>query len=211
MSKISKAGRAVGIYGCFTETGEPSEARATVAKVKTCLLCMKPLKEKQRLICTHAFCAACLKGSVARLGLQCPVCLKALIVVGDQPEGEMTVKHLKDCFGKDCVSIIYNIPSGIQTEAHPNPGKPFTGIQTEAWLPAEQYDSFSMTYKVDLKVLKLLQTAFEQKLVFTVAATDGAADRVVFTDIPHARNLYECSESGFVEKVTAALRFKGIK
>ncbi|KAJ8376956.1 hypothetical protein SKAU_G00075360 [Synaphobranchus kaupii] len=210
MSKISKAGRAVGIYGCFTETGESSEARATAAEVETCLLCMKPLQEKHRLICTHAFCAACLERSVGRLGLQCPVCLKALSVVGDQPEGEMTEKHLKDCFGKECVCIMYNIPSGIQTEAHPNPGKPFTGIQTEAWLP-NKYDSYSMTYKVDLKVLKLLQTAFEQKLVFTVAATDGAADRVVFNGIPHAGNLYECSESGFVEKVTAALRFKGIE
>ncbi|KAJ8376919.1 hypothetical protein SKAU_G00074990 [Synaphobranchus kaupii] len=158
MSKISKAGRAVGIYGCFTETGEPSEARATAAEVETCPLCMKPLQKKQRLICTHAFCAACLKGSVERLGLQCP-------------------------------------------EAHPNPGKPFTGIQTKDWLPDSPEGQ---------EVQRLLQRAFEQKLVFTVAATDAAADRVVFTDIPHA-DQSQCSQPGFLQKVKAALRVKLIK
>ncbi|KAJ8376957.1 hypothetical protein SKAU_G00075370 [Synaphobranchus kaupii] len=213
MSKISKAGRAVGIYGCFTEAGEPSEARATAAEVETCPLCMEPLQKKQRLICTHAFCTVCLKRSVGRLGLQCPVCLKALKVVGDQPDGQMTVKRRQDCFGKECFCITYNISSGIQKEAHPNPGKPFTGIQTEAWLP-NPCNWESKTYEGQ-EVLRLLQRAFEQKLVFTVSfkytATGGAADRVVFTDIPHARNLYECSEDGFLKKVRAALRVKFIK
>ncbi|KAJ8376945.1 hypothetical protein SKAU_G00075250 [Synaphobranchus kaupii] len=202
MSKISKAGRAVGIYGCFTETGEPSEARATAAKVETCPLCMKPLKEKHRLICAHAFCAACLVRSVGRLGRQCPVCQKALIVVGDQPEGKMTVTHLKDCFGIDYGNIMYKIPSGIQTEAHPNPGKPFTGIQTTAWLPYSPEGQ---------EVLKLLQRAFEQKLVFTVAATNGAADRVVFTGIPYTENPLDCLQDGFLQKVKVALRAKGIE
>ncbi|KAJ8376952.1 hypothetical protein SKAU_G00075320 [Synaphobranchus kaupii] len=209
MSKISKAGRAVAISGCFTETGEPSEARATAAKVETCPLCMEPFQKKQRLICTHAFCAACLEKSVARVGLQCPVCLKALSVVGDQPEGEMVLKNLKDCFGTDIVCIMYNIPSGIQTEAHPNPGKPFTGIQTEAWIP-NRYYSYDKTYQ-GKEVLKLLQRAFEQKLIFTVYATDGAADRVVFTDIPHARNFYECREPDFLQKVSMAIEAKFIR
>ncbi|KAJ8376930.1 hypothetical protein SKAU_G00075100 [Synaphobranchus kaupii] len=200
MSKISKAGRAGGIYGCFTEAGEPSEARATAAEVETCPLCMKPLQKKQRLICTHAFCAACLKRSVGRLGRQCPVCLKALRVVGDQPEGEMTwecIKLVEDFFMINC-----NIPSGIQTEAHPNPGKPFTGIQTTVWLPYTPEGR---------EVLKLLQRAFEQKLVFTVAATDGAADRVVYNDIPHAALPSQCSQPGFLQEVKVAIRAKGIE
>ncbi|KAG5849924.1 hypothetical protein ANANG_G00076860 [Anguilla anguilla] len=169
MSKISQAGQAVSTYGCFTETGEPSEARATAADVEACPLCMKPLK-KQRLICTHAFCSACLERSVERLGLHCPVCLNALIVVGDQPKGQMTWGRWSAF-----LCITYNIASGIQTEAHPNPGKPFTGIQTKAYLPDTREGK---------EVLKLLQTAFDQKLVFTVAATDEAVDRVDFGDIP---------------------------
>ncbi|KAJ8376951.1 hypothetical protein SKAU_G00075310 [Synaphobranchus kaupii] len=201
MSKISKAGRAVGIYGCFTETGESSEARATAAEVETCPLCMEPLQKKQRLICTHAFCAACLKRSVETLGLQCPVCPKVLIVVGDQPEGQMTVNHLKTRLG-ECFSIMYYIPNGLQTEAHPNTGKPFTGIQTTALLPNSPEGQ---------EVLKLLQKAFEQKLVFTVAATDGAADRVVYNDIPHAGDHIQCREPDFLKKVRAALRTKGIE
>ncbi|KAJ8376939.1 hypothetical protein SKAU_G00075190 [Synaphobranchus kaupii] len=198
MSKISKAGRAVGIYGCFTETGEPPEARATAAEVETCPLCMEPLQKKQRLICTHAFCAACLERSVETLGLQCPVCRKALKVVGDQPEGEMTWEQT---MFRDFL-VTYNIPSGIQMEANPNPGKPFTGIQTKGWLPNSPEGQ---------EVLKLLQRAFEQKLVFTVAATDGAADRVVFTDIPHAGKMSESYQHGFLQEVKAALRAKGIE
>uniref|UniRef100_A0A0E9XXI2 Zinc finger C3HC4 RING-type domain-containing protein n=2 Tax=Anguilla TaxID=7935 RepID=A0A0E9XXI2_ANGAN len=51
---------------------------------------MKPWQNKLRLMCTHAFCEACLRDSVSRVGRQCPVCLTALTVVGDQPEGQMT-------------------------------------------------------------------------------------------------------------------------
>ncbi|KAJ8376942.1 hypothetical protein SKAU_G00075220 [Synaphobranchus kaupii] len=202
MSKISQADRAVGIYGCFTETGEPSEARATAAEVETCPLCMEPLQKKQRLICTHAFCAACLEISVETLGLQCPVCPKALRVVGDQPEGEMTWELERLNLLGNSLLINYKIPSGIQTEANPNPGKPFTGIQTTALLPYSPEGQ---------EVLKLLQRAFEQKLVFTVAATNGAADRVVFNDIPHAGVFMQCRESGFLRKVKAALKAKFIK
>ncbi|KAJ8376941.1 hypothetical protein SKAU_G00075210 [Synaphobranchus kaupii] len=197
MSKISKAGRAVGIYGCFTETGEPSETRATAAEVEICPLCMEPLQKKQRLICTHAFCADCLEGSILTLGLQCPVCLKALRVVGDQPEGKMTWER-KDWF----LLISYIIPKRIQTKAHPNPGKLFIGIKTEAWLPNSWEGE---------EVLKLLQRAFEQKLVFTVAATDGAAERVVFNDIPHSGDMNACYKRGFLQEVKAALRAKGIE
>ncbi|XP_035269836.1 E3 ubiquitin/ISG15 ligase TRIM25-like [Anguilla anguilla] len=198
MSKISKAGRAMGIYGCFTETREPSEARVTAAEVETCPTCLKPWQNKQRLICTHAFCAACLRDSVSRVGRQCPVCLKALTVVGDQPEGQMTVQYV----GNKLFSITYNIPNGIQTEAHPNPGKPFIGIQTAAILTNTPEGQ---------EVLKLLRRAFDQKLVFTVAATDGAEDRVIYADIPHAGHQNECSQPGFLNKVKAALRAKGIQ
>ncbi|XP_035269828.1 E3 ubiquitin/ISG15 ligase TRIM25-like isoform X3 [Anguilla anguilla] len=199
MSKISKACRAMGIYGCFTETREPSETRVTAADVEACPLCMKPWQNKLRLICTHAFCAACLRDSVSRVGRQCPVCLKALAVVGDQPQGQMTVKN---DLVKNFSCISYNIPNGIQTEAHPNPGKPFTGIQTHAWLPKSREGE---------EVLKLLRRAFDQKLVFTVAATGGAADRVVYADIPHAALPSECRKPDFLQKVKAALRAKFIE
>ncbi|KAJ8376938.1 hypothetical protein SKAU_G00075180 [Synaphobranchus kaupii] len=86
------------------------------------------------------------------------------------------------------------------SEAHPNPGKPFTGVKTTAYFP-----------KRDQGVLKLLQRAFEQKLLFTVAATNEAADRVVFTDIPHAGHPSQCSQPGFLQKVKTALRAKGIE
>ncbi|XP_061096568.1 E3 ubiquitin/ISG15 ligase TRIM25-like [Conger conger] len=182
MSKISRAGRAV---CCFAE-GE------------TCPLCMEPFQKKQRLMCTHAFCAACLERSVERLGLQCPVCQQALRVLRDQPEGQMT--HLSNICG--FIVITYNIPGGIQTEAHPNPGKPFTGIHTKSYLPDSPEGR---------RVLKLLQRAFEQKLIFTVAATHGAADRVIYTDIPYAESRHQWEQPGFLQRLKAALRAKGIE
>ncbi|XP_061095169.1 E3 ubiquitin/ISG15 ligase TRIM25-like [Conger conger] len=203
MSKISRAGRAVGIHGCFTETHE----------VETCAHCLEPFQNKLRLMCSHAFCVSCLKETVSSLGRQCPVCLKELKVgVGDQPEGQMTVEHLKDFFGTEWHCITYNIPSGIQTEAHPNPGNPFTGLQTQSWLPKQQYIS-NDKWLYGHEVVKLLQRAFEQKLIFTVAATHGAADRVVLNDIPHARNLFECKKNGgnLLNQVKTELKFRGIE
>ncbi|KAJ8276912.1 hypothetical protein GJAV_G00069290 [Gymnothorax javanicus] len=75
-------------------------------------------------------------------------------------------------------------------EAHPNPGKPFAGIQTEAWLPYQDKGYYvNNGYMTGEKMLTLLQRAFELKLIFAVEATDGAADRVVLNGIPHARNM----------------------
>ncbi|KAJ8276908.1 hypothetical protein GJAV_G00069250 [Gymnothorax javanicus] len=195
-----------------SKTGKSSRLRVIAAKVEFCAHCSGPIKNKLRLMCSHAFCAGCLETCVDRLGRQCPVCLKELKALGDQPEGQMTAKHVKDFWGKDYICITYSIPSALQTEAHPNPGKPFDGIQTESWLPGE--DSYHNVYNYVTKkgeeVLKLLEKAFEQKLIFTVAATRGATNRVVFADIPHAKNLFQCADDGFLKRVTQALKAKYI-
>ncbi|KAJ8247967.1 hypothetical protein COCON_G00234130 [Conger conger] len=102
----------------------------------------------------------------------------------------------------DLPSITVSPHVSFEAEAHPNPGKPFTGIQTQSWL---------LDSPEGRKVLKLLQRAFEQKLIFTVAATHGAADRVVYTDIPHDASGNECKQPGFLQRVKAALRAKGIE
>ncbi|KAI1888822.1 hypothetical protein AGOR_G00172710 [Albula goreensis] len=156
-------------------------------------------QKKQRLKCTHEFCAECLRRSVESLGLLCPVCHKPLSYIGDQPEGEMTWRKPRFLH---MILISYNIPNGIQTEAHPNSGKPFTGIKENAFLPDTPEG---------MRVLQLLKRAFDQKLVFTVEATSEGADRVVYTDIPHANNWQKCDEPRFLEKVKAALRAKGIE
>ncbi|KAJ8389051.1 hypothetical protein AAFF_G00124480 [Aldrovandia affinis] len=164
---------------------------------KACSLCMASFQKKQRLICSHELCVDCLKRSVERSDLQCPVCHKALRVLGDQPEGTMTINHSTN----GCCIICYNIPNGIQTEAHPNPGMSFTGIHTNTFLP---------NTPEGIGVLQLLRRAFDQRLVFTVAATNGAKDRVIFTDIPQSTT-WDIFDHGFLEKVKAALRAKGIE
>ncbi|KAI1888824.1 hypothetical protein AGOR_G00172730 [Albula goreensis] len=176
MAKISRAGRGVGSYSCFTQPVGSSGGKATAAEGETCPLCRGCFQKKQRLKCTHEFCAECLRRSVESLGLLCPMCHKPLSYIGDQPQGEMTWKKL--VLG---MIITYNIPNGIQMGAHPNPGKPFTGIRAVAFLPDTSEGK---------RVLQLLKRAFDQRLVFTVE-TRGAKDRVVYSDIPHANNWSE--------------------
>ncbi|KAG9329790.1 hypothetical protein JZ751_029587, partial [Albula glossodonta] len=95
MAKISGAGRGVGSYSCFTQTRGSSGGKATAAEGETCPLCRGCFQKKQRLKCTHAFCAECVRRSVESLGLLCPVCHKPLSYIGDQPEGEMKWKLKK--------------------------------------------------------------------------------------------------------------------
>ncbi|KAG9327979.1 hypothetical protein JZ751_017021 [Albula glossodonta] len=148
MAKISGAGRGVGSYSCFTQTRGSSGGKATAAEGETCPLCRGCFQKKQRLKCTHAFCAECVRRSVESLG------------------------------------------------------KPFVGIRALGYLPNTPEGK---------EVLRLLKRAFDQRLIFTVEATSEGADRVVYNDIPHSENLAETSTSGFLEKVRAALRAKGIE
>ncbi|KAG9330595.1 hypothetical protein JZ751_023714, partial [Albula glossodonta] len=196
------AGRGVGSYSCFTQTRGSSGGKATAAEGGTCPLCRGCFQKKQRLKCTHEFCAECLKISVDSLGLLCPVCHKPLSYIGDQPEGEMKWVEYWLSFRDRYYHITYLIQNGIQTGAHPNPGKPFVGIRASGYLPNTPEGK---------EVLRLLKRAFDQRLIFTVEATSEGADRVVYNDIPHSENLAETSTPGFLEKVKAALRAKGIE
>lgn len=98
---------------------------------------------------------------------------------GTQPDGQMTwvILH-RDLPGfptDNTVQVNYVFPDGTQEEGHPNPGQPFTGLRTLAYLPDN---------KDGRKVLRLLDKAFTQRLLFTVA-TDANGDSVVcMTDIP---------------------------
>ncbi|OWK06016.1 DTX3L [Cervus elaphus hippelaphus] len=74
--------------------------------------------------------------------------------------------------------ITYTIEGGIQTKEHPNPGKIFSGIQRNAYLPDNKEGN---------EVLDLLRRAFDQKLIFTVgeSRTLGISDVITWNDIHH--------------------------
>ncbi|XP_060920356.1 E3 ubiquitin-protein ligase DTX3L1 [Labrus mixtus] len=98
---------------------------------------------------------------------------------GSQPEGQMTwvILH-RDLPGfpnDNTVQINYIFPDGIQTKKHPNPGQPYAGIRLCAYLP----DS-----REGRKVRKLLDKAFNQQLLFTVATNQDGKDMVTTTSIP---------------------------
>lgn len=96
-----------------------------------------------------------------------------------QPEGQMTwvILH-KDLPGfpdDNTVQINYIFPDGIQTDKHPHPGQPFAGLRLCAYLPDNREGR---------RVLKLLDKAFHQKLLFTVATNNDGEDVVTTASIP---------------------------
>uniref|UniRef100_UPI003AAACFB2 E3 ubiquitin-protein ligase DTX3L-like n=1 Tax=Centroberyx gerrardi TaxID=166262 RepID=UPI003AAACFB2 len=202
--------------GAAMEEGGATAGGTTGENEKeTCPICMDTYINKEKLKCSHEFCKECLTQSVKSLGPICPVC-KAVFgkVEGDQPEGKMswhTVRTQLPGF-PDCgtVVITYDIPSGKQTEKHPNPGKWYSHLHRTAYLPDN---------KEGREVVRLLKRAFDQKLIFTVGTsrTTGAEDQVTWNDIHHKTNTYGGSESfgypdpGYLSRVREELKAKGIE
>lgn len=148
-----------------------------------CPICFDPPTDAVRLQCEHQFCRDCLRRSVRSQGKICPVCRDVFgALQGDQPPG--TMRHarrpapLPGFDGCGTIVIDYCIPSGIQTEEHPKPGRLFSGASRTAYLPDNEEGN---------EVLRLLTKAFEQKLIFTVgrSRTTGKDDQVTWNDIHH--------------------------
>ena len=65
---------------------------------------------------------------------------------------------------------------------HPNPGKTHYGTQRSAYLPDNREGR---------EVLRLLQRAFDKRLIFTVGTsrTSGSEDQVTWNDIHHKTSI----------------------
>ncbi|KAL3058455.1 hypothetical protein OYC64_010587 [Pagothenia borchgrevinki] len=149
------------------------------------------------------------------MGPTCPLCKDVFgMMKGDQPDGKMTTeKRTFDLNGyPGCGTIIinYNISSGNQTAKHPNPGKYFHSCQRTAYLPDN---------KDGREVLRLLQKAFDQKLIFTVGTsrTSGMDDVVTWNDIHHKTSTsggpqsYGYPDPHYLGRVREELKAKGIE
>ncbi|XP_073490646.1 uncharacterized protein [Aquarana catesbeiana] len=181
-----------------------------------CPICLSEIKDKVILEkCKHAYCKECLKRATAHK----PVCAICGVpygkVIGDQPDGTMNVNtnkysSLPGYPGCGTIQIHYDIPSGIQKENHPHPGKPFTGTSRTAYLPDNREGR---------EILRLLRKAFDQRLIFTVgdSRTTGATDTVTWNDISHKTNIYGGAQGfgyldpDYLTRVRDELRAKGIK
>ncbi|KAM9839562.1 E3 ubiquitin-protein ligase DTX3L1 [Aulostomus maculatus] len=98
---------------------------------------------------------------------------------GCQPDGQMTwvVLH-RDLPGfpnSNTLQINYIFADGTQTGKHPHPGKPYTGLRLSTFLPDNREGR---------KVLRLLDKAFHQQLLFTVANSEDGEDVVSPASIP---------------------------
>ncbi|XP_060898641.1 E3 ubiquitin-protein ligase DTX3L-like [Labrus mixtus] len=197
-------------------TEEPKGEGATAGDTKeeNCSICMDTFRKKKQLKCKHEFCEACLEHSKKIFGPCCPLCKDVFgKMEGDQPDGKMTWRSgptpLPGYSQCGCIIINYWIPGGIQTEKHPNPGKRYEGISREAYLPDNKEGN---------EVLRLLQKAFDQKLIFTVgmSRTTGKENQVTWNDIHHKTSTsggpqcFGYPDPGYLSRVRDELKVKGI-
>ncbi|ROL42413.1 E3 ubiquitin-protein ligase DTX3L [Anabarilius grahami] len=191
------------------------ESKDAHAEEETCAICMDSFTDKKKLKCGHEFCRECIRMSVESLGSICPVCKEVYgTLEGNQPDGTMNVTRSRTSLPgyPHCgtIEITYNIPSGVQTKKHPDPGKPFHGIYRQAYLPDNREGN---------EVLTLLQRAFQQKLIFTVgkSITTGAENVVTWSDINHKTNRsggpqsFGYPDPDYLKRVKDELMAKGIE
>ncbi|XP_046944490.1 E3 ubiquitin-protein ligase DTX1 [Lynx rufus] len=165
----------------------------------------------------HLLCLVAMYSNGNKDGsLQCPTC-KAIYgeKTGTQPPGKMQfhlIPHSLPGFADtQTIRIVYDIPTGIQGPEHPNPGKKFTarGFPRHCYLPNNEKGR---------KVLRLLITAWERRLIFTIGTsnTTGESDTVVWNEIHHktefGSNLtgHGYPDASYLDNVLAELTAQGV-
>ncbi|XP_034415517.1 E3 ubiquitin-protein ligase DTX3L isoform X2 [Cyclopterus lumpus] len=131
---------------------------------------------------------------------------------GCQPEGQMTWvilhRELPRFPDDNTLQINYIFPDGIQTEKHPHPCQPYAGLRLCAYLP-DNRDGRS--------VLKLLEKAFNEQLLFTVTTNKDGEDMVTTASIPLKTQADGGSgvdgypDSDYLKTVRKLLKDKGIE
>lgn len=178
-----------------------------------CIICLDTVKNKTTLKCGHSFCAECID-SVFKYKPACPVCNAFCgLYEGTQPRGSMAVERSWRCLpGFDrcgSLAIEYRFAPGIQGPEHPNPGAKYTGTSRTAFLPA---------CEEGLKVLQLLQVAFDRRLLFTIgeSTTTGLNNVITWNDIHHKTSMdggpqqFGYPDPGYLSRVQKELRLKGV-
>ena len=107
--------------------------------------------------------------------------------------------------------IFHSIPSGIQGPEHPNPGQTYyaVGFPRVCYLPDTD---------LGRRVLRLLQIAFERRLIFTVgrSVTTGLEDVVTWNEIHHKTELgpstsgHGYPDNSYLERTLTELAAQGV-
>lgn len=128
-----------------------------------------------------------------------------------QPIGHMTWEILHQNMlnfpDANTMKVSFVFPEGIQTEKHPHPGQPFAATRLCSFLPDNHEGK---------TVLKLLEKAFYQQLLFTIAATEHGD--VITPAFPLTTQLDEEGHKidgyldlNYLKNLRKALRKEGIK
>ncbi|KAK6185729.1 hypothetical protein SNE40_007898 [Patella caerulea] len=187
-----------------------------VRKDWECSICMEVISNRKNLPCGHSFCGPCIDLAM-KLSIFCPVCRQNVyggIQTGTQPEGHMKVttneySSLPGYGRYGTIEINYIFRDGIQSEKHPNPGKPFKGTTRTAYLPDNRDGQ---------EVLSLLKTAWERRLIFTVgkSITTGQNDVVTWGNINHktrtdgGQDSFGYPDHGYLKRVKGELMAHGV-
>uniref|UniRef100_T1J6J2 E3 ubiquitin-protein ligase n=1 Tax=Strigamia maritima TaxID=126957 RepID=T1J6J2_STRMM len=170
--------------------------------------------------CSHKFhqsCISAMYNSSNKVGyLQCPTCKIIYgVKVGNQPPGQMhyavvpsSVPGYTDC---ETIVITYYIPHGVQGPEHPQCGATYTarGFPRRCFLPDNDEGR---------KVMKLLVTAWERRLIFTIgqSSTTGEECTVTWNEIHH-KTEFGSNYSGhgypdplYLENVLQELALQGV-
>ncbi|XP_067841706.1 E3 ubiquitin-protein ligase DTX3L [Heptranchias perlo] len=182
---------------------------------KTCPICLEEIEDREILKkCKHSFCKECIKVAF-KTKSACPICGEVYGEIrGTQPDdGKMSSRNLairlpgyENC---ETIEICYTISDGIQGVQHPRPGQRYFGTTRTAYLPDNSEGR---------RVLRLLQRAFNQRLIFTVgtSSTTGRSDVVTWNDIHHKTNtlggpsMFGYPDPTYLARVQDELKAKGI-
>ncbi|KAG7283836.1 hypothetical protein CRUP_034023 [Coryphaenoides rupestris] len=180
---------------------------------KSCTICLDTVQDEKTLTCGHCFCSECID-TVFKYKPACPVCNTFYgLYEGTQPQGTMTMerswRRLPGFDHCGSVAITYRFPPGVQGPEHPNPGAKYSGTSRSAFLPA---------CEEGLKVLRLLQVAFNRRLLFTIgeSATTGLNNVITWNDIHHKTSMdggpqqFGYPDPGYLSRVQKELQLKGV-
>ncbi|XP_035662212.1 E3 ubiquitin-protein ligase DTX3L-like [Branchiostoma floridae] len=181
-----------------------------------CPICMGKVRQPKRLgCCNNVFCTDCIDQAL-RIKPVCPTCVYPIgVLTGPQPikatiEVMTSSQDLPGYDGCGSIEIHYDVPSGIQEDCHPNPGRPYQGTKRMAFLPDNREGR---------EVLGLLRRAFLDRIVFTIgtSVTTGKTDVVIWNDIHHKTSRqggpsnHGYPDPGYLRRVTDELAAKGIR
>jgi len=108
------------------------------------------------------------------------------------------------------ITVNYHFSDGVQGTEHPSPGERYTGTSRTAYLPDNTEGN---------AVLKLLQTAFDRKLTFTIgtSVTNGTSNTVVWNGIHHKTSTsggptnYGYPDDKYLSRVRQELKDVGVE